>query len=218
VELLQILLWFFPLLQNILFIWLWLITKYNLCAQKWISLKAKFKSYWEIFWCFSVSFIGYTVFSKSKRDKCYEAIWTWNQQSSFAHVVNRKFNAESIEGMQQTSWANSYFIFSVFSGVDKFLKFCKRLYLFSFVLLGFCTLHFECHEWSAEPVSACLRCRLRGCFRSERCTGGESMAAPCVNFLAHSPINDEAEAVFFAMARPGIESNPPVLVAQAVRC
>jgi len=43
----------------------------------------------------------------------------------------------------------------------------------------------ECHEWSAAPISACLRRGPRSYFRSECCTGGESMAAPRVNcFLA----------------------------------
>ena len=39
----------------------------------------------------------------------------------------------------------------------------------------------QCHEWSAGPISACLRRELRGCFRSEFCAGGESVAAPRVN-------------------------------------
>jgi len=34
----------------------------------------------------------------------------------------------------------------------------------------------ECHQWSAAPISACLRRAPRGCFRGERCTGSEQRA------------------------------------------
>jgi len=59
-------------------------------------------------------------------------------------------------------------------------KFQFRLYplLYSFA---------ECHGGSAAPISTYLRRGPRGCFRSECCTGGESMTAPRVNcFLAPS--------------------------------
>jgi len=39
----------------------------------------------------------------------------------------------------------------------------------------------DCQEWSAVPVAGCLRRGPRGFFRSECCTGGKTMPAPCVN-------------------------------------
>ena len=49
--------------------------------------------------------------------------------------------------------------------------------LVQFYYARFCT-QTECHEWSAAPITACLRHRPLGCFHSECCVDGESMAAP----------------------------------------
>jgi len=54
-------------------------------------------------------------------------------------------------------------------------------------------LQSKCHEWSATPISAYLRRGPRGYFRSECCTGGESMAAPRVKFPLHSPMSLSAK-------------------------
>jgi len=62
---------------------------------------------------------------------------------------------------------------------------------FSFVYTYFRTLS-ECHKWFAAPISSCSRSGPRGCFRSECCTGGESIAAPRMNrFIA--PIHQQAK-------------------------
>ena len=46
----------------------------------------------------------------------------------------------------------------------------------------------KCHEWSAAPISTCLRRGPRGCFRSDCWACGESMSAPRVNrFLYTHP-------------------------------
>jgi len=50
---------------------------------------------------------------------------------------------------------------------------------FNFVILVFLLLS-EGEGWSSVPISACLRRGPRGYFRSECCTGGESMAEPRV--------------------------------------
>jgi len=55
---------------------------------------------------------------------------------------------------------------------------------FSFIYTRFLYSFLEWHDWSAAPISACLRCGPRSCFRRERCAGGEAIiAAPRVNCL-----------------------------------
>ena len=55
---------------------------------------------------------------------------------------------------------------------------CSSIY---FRLYSVSVLLSECNEWPVAPISACLRLVPHGCFGSECCTGGESMAAPRVN-------------------------------------
>jgi len=57
--------------------------------------------------------------------------------------------------------------------------------LVQFYYARFCT-QTECHEWSAAPITACLRHRPLGCFHSECCVDGESMAAPRETSLPHT--------------------------------
>jgi len=70
----------------------------------------------------------------------------------------------------------------------------------------------ECHEWSVAFISVYLRRGTRGCFRSECCIGGESMAAlPVSRFLVRT-YNAEHQAGevasfdfhIFDMTRPGV--------------
>jgi len=58
----------------------------------------------------------------------------------------------------------------------------ERFHYIRFVLLV------ECHEWSAASISTYLHRGPRGYFRSECCTGGESVAAPRVK-LYLAPIH-----------------------------
>ena len=56
----------------------------------------------------------------------------------------------------------------------------RYLFEFNFAYTRFVLLP-ECHGWSAAPGSACLCRGPRGCFCSECCTNGESVAAPRVS-------------------------------------
>ena len=52
----------------------------------------------------------------------------------------------------------------------------KFFYLVSFMLLCSASLLlYECHEWSAGLISACLRRWSRSCFRSEYCQGCQTV-------------------------------------------